>query len=66
MDIPRNLALLNQLKGGLPLFHAKLVYDAMTEKERASSCVGCGACKKKCPQQIDIPTHMKQIAKDFQ
>ena len=66
VDIPRNLALLNQLKGGLPLFHAKLVYDAMTEKERASSCVGCGACKKKCPQQIDIPTHMKQIAKDFQ
>ena len=66
VDIPRNLALLNQVKGGLPLFHAKLVYDAMQEDERASSCVGCGACLKKCPQQIKIPTFMKQIAKDFQ
>ena len=66
VDIPRNLALLNQVKGGLPLFHAKLVYDAMQEDERASSCVGCGACLKKCPQQIKIPTLMKQIAKDFQ
>lgn len=65
VSIPRNLALLNQVKGGLPLFHAKLVYDAMKEKERASACVGCGACKKKCPQQIDIPSFMKQIAADF-
>ena len=65
VDIPRNLALLNQVKGGLPLFHAKLVYDAMGEDERASSCVGCGACLKKCPQQIKIPTFMKQIAQEF-
>ena len=65
VDIPRNLALLNQVKGGLPLFHAKLVYDAMGEDERASSCVGCGACLKKCPQQINIPTFMKQIAQEF-
>ena len=65
VDIPRNLALLNQVKGGLPLFHAKLVYDAMSEDERASACVGCGACLKKCPQSIAIPTFMKQIAKEF-
>ena len=65
VDIPRNLALLNQVKGGLPLFHAKLVYDAMGEDERASSCVGCGACLKKCPQQIKIPDFMKQIAQEF-
>ena len=66
VDIPRNLALLNQVKGGLPLFHAKLVYDAMNEDERASSCIGCGACLKKCPQQIRIPTFMKQITGNFQ
>ncbi|MBQ6472995.1 MAG: 4Fe-4S dicluster domain-containing protein [Victivallales bacterium] len=65
VDIPRNLGLLNQTKGGLPLFHAKLVYDAMQEDSRASSCVGCGACKRKCPQSIDIPRHMKEIAKAF-
>ena len=65
VEIPRNLALLNQVKGGLPLFHAKLVYDAMTEDERASSCVACEACKKKCPQSIDIPKYMEEIADTF-
>ena len=62
VDIPRNLALLNQIKGGGPMFQAKLVYDAMQENSRASSCVGCGACRKKCPQSIDIPEYMKEIA----
>ncbi len=65
VDIPRNMALLNQVKGGLPLFHAKLVYDAMKEKERAPSCVSCGSCLRKCPQQIRIPDYMAQIATDF-
>ncbi|MBQ7651612.1 MAG: aldo/keto reductase, partial [Victivallales bacterium] len=65
VDIPRNLALLNQVKGGLPLFHAKLVYDAMQAEKCASSCVACGACKRKCPQSIDIPKYMKEIAETF-
>ncbi len=64
VDIPRNLALHNQVKGGLPVFHAKLVYDAMTEEQRASGCVHCGACKKKCPQSIDIPKLMTEIAEE--
>ena len=65
VDIPRNLALHNQVKGGLPLFHAKLVYDAMPEEQRASSCVHCGVCRKKCPQQIDIPKFMTEITEEF-
>ena len=66
VDIPRNLALHSQVKGGLPLFQAKLVYDAMPDKQRASSCVHCGACRRKCPQQIDIPELMTEIAREFQ
>ena len=65
VDIPRNLALLNLLKSGQPRFQAKLVYDAMSEDERASSCVECGACLKKCPQQINIPNFMQQLAEEF-
>lgn len=65
VNIPRNLALHNQVKGGLPLFHAKPVYDAMSEDERASNCVHCGVCRKKCPQQINIPQLMAEIAKEF-
>ncbi len=65
VDIPRNLALMNQVKAGLRLFHVKMVYDAMQEKSRASSCVSCGACRRKCPQSIDIPKQMKEISEAF-
>ena len=56
VNIPRNLALLNLVRGGLSIFHAKLVYDEMSEAERAISCVGCGSCLKKCPQKA-IPSN---------
>lgn len=65
VDIPRNLALHNQVKGGLELFHAKLVYDAMEPAKRASSCIGCRQCLHKCPQQLPIPALMKEIAGEF-
>lgn len=65
VDIPRNLALHNEVKGGGVLFHMKLVYDEMPEKQRASACIHCGACKKKCPQSIDIPHLMTEIAEEF-
>ncbi len=65
VDIPRNIALHNQVKGGLQIFHAKLVYDAMAEEKRASACVDCGACLKKCPQKLPVSTLMREIAKEF-
>ena len=65
VNIPRNLALLTLVRGGLSIFHAKLVYDEMSEDERADSCIGCGACLKKCSQQIKIPTLMEQIVQEF-
>ncbi len=65
VDIPRNLALLNLLKGGLSVFQTKLAYDAMPPQARAKSCVACGACLKKCPQQINIPSFMAQVAKEL-
>lgn len=65
VDIPRNLALRNQIAVQGTTFFAKLVYDAMKESERASSCVACGACRSKCPQRIDIPEKMKALAEEF-
>ena len=65
VDIPRNIALHNQVKGGLQIFHAKLVYDAMAEEKRASACVDCGACLKMCPQKLPVSTLMREIAKEF-
>ena len=65
VDIPRNLAIFNQVKAGGRPFYAKLIYDAMPEEQRASSCIACGVCKRKCPQKIDIPEQMKQVAELF-
>lgn len=40
---------------------------AMTgEPHYASDCIQCGACVKKCPQHIDIPTELKSVKRRLQ
>jgi len=65
VDIPCNLAIYNQLRATDNLFFAKLIYDTFPEEIKASSCIACGACQPKCPQQIDIPAEMQTIADEF-
>ncbi len=66
VDIPRNIALHNQLKSGQEQWRLKrLVYDTMAAEQRASACTGCGACKSKCPQKLDIPSILKEITAEF-
>ena len=36
-------------------------YRELPAGTRADACVNCGVCLKKCPQQIAIPTHMREI-----
>lgn len=66
VDIPRNLAIHNQLKATDNLFFSRLIYDALPGEARASACIACEACKPKCPQQIDIPAEMKNISAEFE
>ncbi|MCL2106786.1 MAG: aldo/keto reductase [Oscillospiraceae bacterium] len=33
------------------------------ENSGARSCAACGACARKCPQQIDIPAQLKRVAR---
>ncbi|MBO4632036.1 MAG: aldo/keto reductase [Lentisphaeria bacterium] len=65
VDIPRNLALYNQIKSTGSTGHAGMVYQAMAAQERASNCTGCGACRPRCPQEIDIPARLKETAAEF-
>lgn len=43
------------------------VYGQMIRTQgKASDCIGCGACAKKCPQKLDIPEFMKKVAEQFE
>lgn len=65
VDIPRNIALYNQVKAGGHQFWSKIIYDSLPEEGRAAACVQCGACLEKCPQKIRIPDAMTEIAGMF-
>ena len=65
VDIPRIFGLYNHYKTTGNFQHFRLVYDKMAADEKASACVGCGACLKKCPQKINIPAELKKIEADI-
>jgi predicted aldo/keto reductase-like oxidoreductase len=37
-------------------------YSSLADSEQAHNCVMCGVCLGHCPQGIDVPEHMKEIA----
>ena len=61
VDIPRIFGLYNHSKITGNRMQFRMIYDKMSEDERASACIGCGSCLKKCPQKINIPAELKKI-----
>jgi predicted aldo/keto reductase-like oxidoreductase len=68
VDIPRVFAIYNHYKmvassnpdiGGIVL---KNTYRTLADSEQAHNCVACGQCLSHCPQAIEIPKNMKEIA----
>ena len=33
--------------------------------EKIESCIGCGACKKRCPYELDIPRLLRKNLTDY-
>ncbi|MDO4550324.1 MAG: aldo/keto reductase [Planctomycetia bacterium] len=69
VDIPCNLAIMNQLKdmaaGYGHLITIRNNYATIPAAQQASSCVSCGICETRCPQQIKISTHLHQMLEEL-
>ena len=35
---------------------------ALPEEKQPSACIGCGQCTAHCPQGLDVPAYMKEMA----
>lgn len=55
LDIPRLISMCNELSYSKNVGTMSFTLNAMQESELPSACLGCGACKALCPQNIDIP-----------
>ena len=61
VEIPRIFGLYNQYRITGNYRQFRMIYDKLDDDERASACVKCGACLKKCPQKINIPDLLARI-----
>ena len=64
--IPRIFGLYNHYKVTGNHMQFRMIYDKLSEDERASACIQCGACLKKCPQKINIPEELAKIDAELQ
>ena len=66
ISIPSLFAAYNEsfsLGWGTGFFHYMMSVGVTSGAPRlATSCIECGACVKKCPQHIDVPARMADVA----
>lgn len=67
VNIPLNFRLMNYhrvygLTGYAKNEYAQIGRDDMHKGKKASECVGCGVCEKKCPQKLQIRKQLKETA----
>ena len=69
VDIPGNLSSYNEyflFDGDRHRMTTRILYDMMVSKDaRPDQCTECGQCLEHCPQQINIPAELKEVAATF-
>ena len=65
IDIPKNFNIYNQYKADNKKENFIAAYESIKAENRADKCISCGICKPKCPQKLDIPTLLKDIAEQY-
>ena len=66
IDIPKNFLIYNQYKVTERKDRFVIAYESIKEENRADKCINCGVCKNKCPQKLDIPNLLKEMAKLYE
>jgi len=66
IDIPKTFLIYNQYKATLRKDRFVLAYESIKEQNRADKCISCGICKPKCPQKLDIPNLLKEVAQIYE
>lgn len=68
LDIPAFMHALNDFKvtpEGQITFTPIMYIESLPEHLQPSACLGCGACSLQCPQNIDIPSAMKELSERY-
>ena len=65
VEIPKVLAQYNHYLLTKNKVNYENQYCTLRDSEKAHNCVNCGKCVKLCPQKINIPVHMKEVADFF-
>jgi len=63
IDIPKTFNIYNQYKADNKKENFIAAYESVKAENRADKCINCGICKPKCPQKLDIPNLLKDVAK---
>lgn len=62
LDIPMLIHAYNDVKFSGGSSTVAMQFDALPEDKLPSACIGCGACAAICPQNIDIPSALAELA----
>lgn len=71
IDIPRlfdlyNIELYTKPEGFSPQGQYYRTYAKKDDVSVASECIKCGKCKEQCPQHLNIPEYLKDVAEVFE
>ena len=61
LDIPAMIAACNEARVGLN-GSIRMRFDALPEDKRPAACIACGKCARTCPQGIDVPAAIRELA----
>ena len=64
LDIPALIKIYNQSKVQMG-FGVMMALERMDKSQNPGNCIACGACVKKCPQNIQVPEVMEAFAESL-